>query len=438
MKIHESPFNIIRTVMSLINDKFIDHGIRVAYICHMMSKYEGRVDGHELRMMTSSALFHDIGAYKTEEVEDLMHFEVANSLPHAVYGYLFTKYLSPLDSQAEVILYHHMPYSDSLKHTSPYMKQALRMHLADRIDISALFDGDNRAVIDAVAKYSGSLFSPYEVELFINADKKYDIINAIRDDTCETYMRDYYNGLALKEEELIKLIKMLVFTIDFRSEQTIVHTIQVAAFAKLLGEYFNMSEEEQEDLYFAGLLHDFGKIKVPVSILEKDGPLDNDEWPVMKRHAQWTREIVGGFANDDITEIAARHHEKLNGSGYPGKLLADDLTLSQRIMAVADIASALSGKRSYKDPMPKETVLGILEKMGGNGQLDSDIIKVLEANYDAFMSKSAHDSQDAASRYEALKSEYAALISKYTSLDDKFYATNEQLFADLAASSCCA
>lgn len=153
----------------------------------------------------------------------------------------------------------------------------------------------------------------------------------------------------------------------------------------------------------------------------------------MRRHAQWTREIVGSFADCDITEIAARHHEKLNGSGYPDKLHAESLTLPQRIMAVADIASALSGKRSYKEPMPKETVVGILKKMGVNGQLDSDLINVLAEHYDSFMQKSLPEFNDTTRRYEALRSEYAMLINKYTSLDDKFYKTNEQLFADLAA-----
>ena len=433
MKIHESPFNIIKTVMSLINDKFIDHGIRVAYICHMMSLCEGVLDSHELRMLTSSALFHDIGAYKTEEVEDLMHFDVVNSLPHSVYGYLFTKYLSPISSHAEVILYHHMPYEDSHMHRSKYMHYAQRMYLADRIDISALLDGNNEAVIKTVEKSSGTLFSPYEIDLFIRADKKYGIINALRDYDCESYMRDYYNNLHMTSEELFRLVKMLVFTIDFRSEQTVTHTIQVADFSRTFGSLFSLPANDQNNLYYAGLLHDFGKIKVPVQILEKNGPLDNDEWPVMKRHAQWTREIVSSFASADITEIAARHHEKLNGSGYPDNLLADDITFPQRIMAVADIASALSSKRSYKNPMPKENVIAILQKMADNNQLDSTIVNAFEANYEHFMDRSSNDYQETGRCYEALRSEYSSLINKYTSLDDKFYKTSEHLFADLAA-----
>lgn len=433
MKVYESPFNITRTVLSLINDNFISHGARVAFIFHMMSLYEGTISAPALRALTSIAMFHDIGAYKTEEIEDLMHFEMANSLPHSVYGYLFTKYLSPLSTYADVILYHHIPYADAAMHNSQYMGYAQRMHLADRIDISALYDGNNEAVIKTVSRNAGRLFSPYEVDLLIKADEKYDIINSLRDGRCEEYLRNYYNTAPYSDEELTSLIKMMVFTIDFHSEQTIIHTMQVAGFAKSLGGYFNMSDKEQDDLYFAGLLHDFGKIKVPVSILEKDGPLDNDEWPIMRRHAQWTREIVGSFADCDITEIAARHHEKLNGSGYPDKLHAESLTLPQRIMAVADIASALSGKRSYKEPMPKETVVGILKKMGVNGQLDSDLINVLAEHYDSFMQKSLPEFNDTTRRYEALRSEYAMLINKYTSLDDKFYKTNEQLFADLAA-----
>lgn len=399
----------------------------------MMSLCEGILNGRELRMLTSSALFHDIGAYKTEEVEDIMHFDVANSLPHSVYGYLFTKYLSPISSHAEVILYHHMPYEDSHMHHSSYMKYAQRMHLADRIDISALMGGSNEAAIRAVETSSGKLFSPYEIELFIRADKQYGIINTLRNNDCEAFLRDYYNNLHMTSEEIFQLVKMLVFTIDFRSEQTVTHTIQVAGFSRTFGDIFSLPESDQYTLYYAGLLHDFGKIKVPVHILEKTGPLDKDEWPIMKRHAQWTREIVGGMASADITEIAARHHEKLNGSGYPDNLRADDITFPQRIMAVADIASALLSERSYKDPMPKENVIEILNKMANNNQIDSTIVNAFQANYEHFMDRSSHDYQKTGCCYEALRSEYSALIKKYTSLDDKFYKTSKHIFADLAS-----
>ena len=112
-------------------------------------------------------------------------------------------------------------------------------------------------------------------------------------------------------------------------------------------------------------------------------------------------------------EIAARHHEKLNGSGYPDKLTAAELTLPQRIMAVADIASALYSRRSYREKMPKYDVLKIVGEMAGNGQLDSMVVSVMTEKYDEMIEAGAARSSDIICRYEALKAEYARRIGTH-------------------------
>ena len=429
-----SFFTAIKKIMSLINDRFIDHGSRVAYICYRMSLCDSDCPAEDLTKLVRAALVHDIGACKTEEIEDLLHFEVTNSLPHSVYGYLFIKYFSSISSLADVILYHHLPYENAKIHTLAHEKYIFRIHLADRIDILAHWYNDRDSILYAIESRVGIAFSPEEFALFQEADARYNILAHIEDGSYEKELAEYYNGLTFSAREIENLIKMLAFTIDFRSEQTITHTIQVAHFAKLLGAKSGLSAEMQEKLYFAGLLHDFGKIKVPVAILEKNGPLTESEWPVMKHHAQWTREILDRLVTDEIRELAARHHEKLNGSGYPERLTEEQLSYPERLMAVADITSALAGKRSYKEKMPREVIVSILEEMTQEGLLDKRATELMTKHYEEFIAAAAGETGEAARRYEALKSEYATLINRYKSLDDQFYATNEQLFADLTAS----
>ena len=120
----------------------------------------------------------------------------------------------------------------------------------------------------------------------------------------------------------------------------------------------------------AAMLHDIGKIKTPTAILEKAGRLTSQERSVMELHVVHTREIIKNTVLPEVLEIAARHHEKLDGSGYPQGLNAADLTLPQRILAVADIASALVSKRSYKEKMSKSSVVKILNDMVQENKID--------------------------------------------------------------------
>ena len=110
-------------------------------------------------------------------------------------------------------------------------------------------------------------------------------------------------------------------------------------------------------------MHDVGKLGVSNSILEKPGKLDSDEWASVKQHPYHSFEIlrrIPGFG--ELAEVAASHHEKLDGSGYFRGYTADQLPLNARILAVADIYDALAAKRPYRDAMPLEQVFGILEK----------------------------------------------------------------------------
>jgi HD-GYP domain-containing protein (c-di-GMP phosphodiesterase class II) len=120
-------------------------------------------------------------------------------------------------------------------------------------------------------------------------------------------------------------------------------------------------------LIAGSFLHDVGKIGIPDAILLKPGKLDEAEFVIMRTHVTQGEEIVTGMGwLDGANAVVASHHEKWNGSGYPRKLSGDNIPLSARIFAVADVFDALCSKRPYKEPMSFDAAMAILDKDTGS------------------------------------------------------------------------
>ena len=119
----------------------------------------------------------------------------------------------------------------------------------------------------------------------------------------------------------------------------------------------------------ASLLHDYGKIGVPDSILKKPGRLTKEEYETVKTHAQKTQSILEQINFEGIfrqvPEVAGSHHEKMDGSGYPNGLKGEEIPLGARIIAVADFFEAVTSKRHYRDPLPISYAFRLLEKGRG-------------------------------------------------------------------------
>jgi putative nucleotidyltransferase with HDIG domain len=157
--------------------------------------------------------------------------------------------------------------------------------------------------------------------------------------------------------------------------QTYQHCLLVTGVAVAFGQHLGFSSADRKKLAFAGLLHDVGKAKIPVAILEKAGPLDASEVEVMKQHPVLGFEAlqnVPGLA-PDMLDMVVHHHEYLDGSGYPHGLGADKLSDFVRLITIVDIFGALIERRSYKPPLSGAAAFAILQNMGG--KLDKDILR---------------------------------------------------------------
>lgn len=169
--------------------------------------------------------------------------------------------------------------------------------------------------------------------------------------------------------------------IDAKSTFTGEHSTRVTQYACELGIALGFDKERQTALRRASLLHDIGKLGVSNAILEKNGPLNDAEFVAVKKHPYYTQQIlqqISGF--ERITDIAAAHHERLDGRGYFRGMDASVLDTDMRIVAVADVFDALSAKRPYRDALPMAKVFEIMEKDAGQA-LDAECVGVLRDMY---------------------------------------------------------
>jgi putative nucleotidyltransferase with HDIG domain len=142
------------------------------------------------------------------------------------------------------------------------------------------------------------------------------------------------------------------------------------------GQHIGLSSKDQQRLSTAGMLHDVGKARIPISILEKPGPLDPNEMTIMRKHPEFGVEAVlpQSGLSPEMIDMILHHHEYLDGSGYPHGLSGSEISDLVRIMTISDVFGALIERRSYKPPLPSERAYQILVDMGA--KLDNDLVRV--------------------------------------------------------------
>lgn len=362
------------------------------------------------------SIFHDIGAYKTDEIDRMVEFETHDVWNHSIYGYLFLKYMTPLEKYARAIFYHHTPWAGLEELEEDCRGYAGLIHLADRVDIAAHLEQDGPQIESLLSNSRGAFNEGYVKALRRCYRQK--ILPFLENGGYREANLRRCGGFMPEAAEALEYLKMIVYSIDFRSEHTVTHTVNTVSLALNIARRFGLDEGELEKIYLGALLHDVGKIAIPASILEHPGKLSGEQMAVMRTHVEETRALIQGIVPEDICEIAVRHHEKLDGSGYPRGLTGEELTMPQRIVAVADIVSALSSRRSYKEPFPKEKTLTILAQMSA-AQLDPQICAYVSENYDAIMNSTEEGRRRVIGQYQGIMQEFQEISSRLDSRGER-------------------
>jgi len=167
--------------------------------------------------------------------------------------------------------------------------------------------------------------------------------------------------------------------VDSKSPYTAGHSGRVALYTDLVAAKLGLSRERRRWLYRGALLHDVGKLGVSNAVLDKPGKLDAAEWEAVKKHAVFTEEILSRIPQfEELALVAAAHHERLDGKGYPRGISADAITLETRIITTADIFDAITAARPYRAAIPIERALPMMRETVGS-QLDAQCFAALES-----------------------------------------------------------
>ncbi len=185
----------------------------------------------------------------------------------------------------------------------------------------------------------------------------------------------------------LKIIQRLGRAAEFKDDNTGLHVMRMSHYARVLGIAAGMSEAMADMMLDAAPMHDIGKIGIPDSILQKAGPLDDNEWIVMQSHTQMGEDIIG----DDNSEllqmakaVAISHHEHWDGGGYPKGLAGEDIPMAGRIVAIVDVFDALTSVRPYKRSWAVEDALTYLQDNSGM-QFDPKLVPLFVENIDKIL-----------------------------------------------------
>ena len=180
-----------------------------------------------------------------------------------------------------------------------------------------------------------------------------------------------------KRELFLGVIRLIMRAVDAKDPFTAGHSERVAQLSRELAERMGLPKAEIEDIYLSGLLHDVGKLGIPDAVLCKPGRLTDEEMDVMRGHPTLGEGLLGEITLPEmVMKGIVEHHERLDGKGYPHGLPAESLSLTGRILKVADVYDALVSKRQYKDPFPLEKAYGILSS-GMGTEFDADIVAMV-------------------------------------------------------------
>lgn len=166
-----------------------------------------------------------------------------------------------------------------------------------------------------------------------------------------------------------------VRALDLRDRETEGHTKRVTKLTVELARRMGVPEEDLVHVRRGALLHDIGKIGIPDAVLKKPGPLDEDEWKLMRQHPVWAREMISAvdFLQPAL-DIPYCHHERWDGEGYPRGLAGESIPLSARVFAVVDVWDALRSDRPYSEAWDEDRVLAHLREQAG-GQFDPAVVE---------------------------------------------------------------
>ena len=382
-------------VSDLVSPTVADHQLRTAYIASHIS---GEVDLplEKRNELLFAAALHDCGAFSLKERLTCLRFdfEPGEHDRHCEVGYKILRKFRLFSPLATLVRYHHVPWNGGkgleLKGEEVPLGSHI-LHLADRVDV--LTDRNQpilrqgRSICDTIEEQSGKKFAPKLVEAFnsLAAKESFWLGIAGKSGSSLVAPREGLAASELRLDDLFGLAQLFGQLVDFRNRFTATHTNTVTAVADTLARHIGFSEDECKQMRFAGLLHDVGKLAVPAEVLDKPAKLTEDDWDLIRSHPYYTHDFLEPIRGlETIKTWASLHHERLDGNGYPFHRKADGLPLGSRIVAVAEVLTALTEDRPHRKGMSSKLALQVMQQMVDSSALDPHIVSLVKLNCEEF------------------------------------------------------
>ncbi len=390
--------NMLLTVLSEALDRVEEevlgvtdyHAKRVAWMCMQMGQRLGMAE-EAVTDLAICAMFHDsaLTEYQNDYCNRALRPGVSGQ-SHCAAGEKHVSLLLGRHSQPGAVLYHH----ERADGQGPFGKTAAEVplsarliHVADELDLHFAL-GTPPVSLDAIRQFvQDNAQADFGDEaarcmLEIMTEQSLAALQSLGThplglppvwlDTAEDSGATRLNVIA----------RLFAKIIDFKSPFTRIHSLGVAEKAKQMAVHNGWDKEAAAKMYFAGALHDIGKLMADRAILEKPGRLNEAEYRHIQLHAYETWRLLSKVPGlEQVTGWASFHHEKLNGKGYPFGKKAEALSCEERLMACLDIYQALTEDRPYKAGMAHRQAIGILREMADKGELDGTLVADLDAAF---------------------------------------------------------
>lgn len=371
------------------------HHRRTAILTYQLANSYGLSSDKTAKAVLAASL-HDIGALYIKERDQLLKADVEYPEHHEILGAIMLEGFEPFAQLKQIIRHHHIKYEDIMEKrisTEDVPIECYFVHLADRIDVlsETIAEEDAECKIEKIKEMInerfGTTFPPFLQETFNNCvdndnfwekrsqEEFYDLLMLSLDESI----------FSVEKYDVAALAQIFSRIVDFKSKWTSRHSLTVATLAHRIGQLAGLDDKNCYDLKIAGLLHDIGKVGIPIEILDKPAKLTVNEFFTMQKHSMYTKLIlsnIDGF--EKITKWASMHHEKHDQSGYPMGIGSGQFSIEVDILAFSDIFAALTENRPYRHGLDKEDLLKILKEFTPE-KLSEDVFSIITEHIDELM-----------------------------------------------------
>jgi HD-GYP domain-containing protein (c-di-GMP phosphodiesterase class II) len=378
--------NLIYEEIRLMSKSRAHHAMRVSYIMGKMLEKRGTYEKYEIADFMTLALLHDIGSFKTDDIRKPLTYEAKNPTPHTIYGYLFLRYLSPLDEQAKMILYHHTDYTTTKDLDYRYRFELEVLKVAEIMDV---WRGSFAEKFDytMIRKYAGTKYDPDVCELIEQTAEEEKIFKKIKDKSYKAEYDEMMEYVLYSDDEKDRYLKMLMYCTGLKDEKMVSDTVATICMCRELASKLKLSEADKTEVYYAALLHDIGMLAMPNELIQAPRGLNEEEKNFIKTHVEIMEKTLEQKISIDIIKIAASHHERFDGSGYPRGLKGSVMGVKDAILQISENVVSLMSDKPYRNAYDSEQIKEDLNQGIISGKYDGIVADTFAKYYDDIVAK---------------------------------------------------